>query len=145
VPVLGQVGRGRQRLSWLVIWIVVILAAAPLARPHLPLHSVPAPLSDERFGSVHGAVLVPAVQTPARPQPDRPRHRILPRLPELLALSPLSAKLPPMSPDGAAEDPAAPETSAGWSPEGGERDAFHRSSVGTARTPTGPPARRVPS
>jgi hypothetical protein len=146
VPVLEQVGRGRQGLSWLVIWIAVILAAAPLARPHLRIRPVPAPLSDERFGLVHRAVLVPAVQTPARPQPDRPRHRILPRLPEFSAApSPLFAKLPPIRPDGASEDLAAPETSAAWSTRREEKDAFHRSSVGTARTPTGPPARLVSS
>jgi hypothetical protein len=143
VPVLEQAGRAGRSRSWLVIWIAVILAGAPFGRPDLPLQS-PGPLSDERFAALREAVLAPAVHTPARPQPDRPRHRILPRLIDLAAaLAAPPTKLPPMRLRGTNEALLAPEPGAARSGEGEERDVVHRSSVGTARTPTGPPPPRV--
>jgi hypothetical protein len=120
---------------WLAAWFAGILAIASVASPSLPIEltapaALPKPLVK---GHAEGekpptGVLASQLDTTG----------ILSRLPLLetaLATSALKAPLP-----GQAADQPLWAPVAAMVPGGEPREVFQRSAVGTARTPTGPPA-----
>jgi hypothetical protein len=139
VPVDRQAGGARRMRGWLAVWIALLLAGAPVARPHLPPVSAP-PLSasDERM-------LAPAAATAPAVRAHQLAPRVLPRLLYVeAALAPSSAKAPPIRPRGIDQVLVLPEETGAGIGGGDTGEVFHRSSVGTARTPTGPPRPNIP-
>jgi len=134
------VGRRRHR-AWqlrccLAAWLAVLLAIVPFTRPSLPLQLVVVSAFPEALvaqADLHGE------QPAAGLRPAQPATLgILSRLSlfeTALGLPPLKAPL--LRP--VAEQPL-PASHANMMHGGEQRVAFERSSVGTARTPTGPPA-----
>jgi hypothetical protein len=125
------------RQRWLAAWFAGLLAVAPLAHPSVPMELAAAPVaSPEAFVAGHHA------------QGKRPAAGVLPAqsfapgILSRLSLLETSLGLPPAKPP--LLRPAADKTVLARDVAlvlGGEpRGLFHRSSVGTARTPTGPPA-----
>lgn len=144
MPVAEQAERAWRSRCRVAVWIAVLLAYVPFGQPRLPVQLPPEPLSAKSFPVAHEAVLAPAIQTPTRPQPERPRHRILPRVPDLaVTLTPLGSKPLPMRLPKARMALLLAAASTARTAEPGTRDVLDRSSVGTARTPTGPPSQRV--
>lgn len=139
VPTAALAHRGKQLRSWLAVWFAALLAFAPVAHPSLPLEP-----GASRAASVRSLDL----RDQATARAEEPRSRLRPAQPSApgvlsrLSLVETTFGLPPLKPQlawfGAPDAPlVAPTTVAAY---GGEiRGAFHRSSVGTARTPTGPP------
>jgi hypothetical protein len=132
-PRAGPLSRG------LAAWLAVLLAIAPLARP------LPAGLGPIRSASAPEFAVADASGTQAklpapRLQPSQPWDLgVLARWPWVetkLGLSP--ARAPFVRPGALDHPPVAPNVTAAQVAEPG--DVFHRSSVGTARNPTGPPA-----
>jgi hypothetical protein len=137
VPVGARAHRGHKLQRWLAAGFAALLAIAPFARPSLPV--------DVAAGS--GA----PVEALGTPDDARGKHPATgPRPTQPLALGILSRVslletplgLPPVKPPllrPAADQPgfAIQVTTA----LGGDlRGVFQRSSIGTARTPTGPPS-----
>jgi hypothetical protein len=126
-------GRGLQR--WLAAWFAALLAIAPFVRPSLPGTLAAAPAAPE-------ALLAHATgdkQPAAELRPERPLTLgILSRLSALET----TFGLPPVKPPLLRPTIEQPALAAGVMVAlGGElRDVFQRSSVGTARIPTGPPS-----
>jgi len=140
VPAATLAHRDRRLQSFLTVWFAALLAFAPVAHPSLPLEPGP-----PRAASVRSLDL----RDQATARAEEPRSRLRPAQPSApgvlsrLSLVETTFGLPPLKPQpawlGAADAPlVAPTTVAAYG--GGIREAFHRSSVGTARTPTGPPA-----
>jgi hypothetical protein len=136
VPGDQRAHRLRQLRGGLALCLAVLLALTPLAQfcPGLALQAGPA---------VAAASYAPDGDAPSGEesalslQENRPDAGILPRLLNLKgALVPLAQKavLPARL---ATLDPSQPATAGPENPTG---TSFHRSSVGTARTPTGPPS-----
>jgi hypothetical protein len=131
----GAVSRRANRAwrwrSCLAAWFGVLLAIAPVVRPALPLD----------IGAPGGFALRSdsGDQPTARLEPARPVGLgVLARpTPVETAFGPATAKSPFHRP-GAADGWMAP--SAADAPKEAARAVFDRSSVGTARTPTGPPS-----
>lgn len=134
------VGRRRHR-AWqlrccLAAWLAVLLAAVPFARPSLP----------GQLATVsHLPEALVAQGDPQGEQPAAGLRPIQPATPGILsrlslvetALGPPPDKSPLLRPSAEQPLPARHALTA----HGGEpRTLFERSSVGTARTPTGPPA-----
>jgi hypothetical protein len=139
VPAATLAHRGKRLRSWLAVWFAALLAIAPVARPSLPVEQAAA-----RAASVQSFDL--------RDQPtataEEPRSRLRSAqtaAPGMLSrLLPVETTfgLPPPKPasawSGTAHaSPVAPGPILASIAEAS--GAFHRSSVGTARTPTGPP------
>jgi hypothetical protein len=125
----------------LAVWFAALLAIAPFARPSLPVHlALVAPASSVQSLAAHDNSIAQAREPATRLRPAQPST--------LGILSRLSSLNPPpgtpliktslLGPGAPEEAVAAARRSTGF---GGDlRQTFHRSSVGTARTPTGPPA-----
>jgi hypothetical protein len=136
VPEDQRAHRFRQLRGGLALCLAVLLAVMPLAQllptvgpQAAPAASAPSWASDGSF---------PREEEPALGlQNDRPDAGILPRLLQLEgALAPPAQK--PLLPKlHASIDPPKSQKA---KPENVADTGFHRSSVGTARTPTGPPA-----
>jgi hypothetical protein len=130
----GRVSRRANR-AWrwrdcLAAWFAALLAIAPVIRPTLPIDLGASALRSEGSSS--------ATEPGARLEPAQPVGFGILSRPSLVetAFGPAAAKSPLHRP-GAAD---------GWMVAADATDApneptrvFHRSSVGTARTPTGPP------
>ena len=138
MPVDRRAGRARRLRGWLALWVAVLLACAPLARP--PLSTV----SSTRASASDEHVLSPAAATAAAVQADQPDRAVLPRLLYVEAsYVPSSPKPPPVRPKTVHELVLLPEEAGTGTGDGASDKVFHPSSVGTARTPTGPPARYI--
>lgn len=138
VPVLARAHRGERLQRWLAAWFAAILVLAPSARPSLPLDltdAAPAgaPQAAIAFDGAEGAQPAAGVSS-AEPV----TLGILSR-PSLVETT---LWLPPVK--SPALRPAAHEPLLAHGGDlvlaGEPRSAFQRSAVGTARTPTGPPA-----
>jgi hypothetical protein len=133
----GGAHRGNGLQRWLAAWVVVLLASAPFARSPVPveLTGAAAASSDALVGQLDAEGRQPA----AGLRPDRPLALgILSRL----SLLETTLGLPPVKPPLLRPPPDQPVLAwAATTTRGGElRSVFQRSSVGTARTPTGPPS-----
>ena len=92
----------------------------------------------------HDDLLAPAAEGTRDVKADQPARGILPRAPYVeVSLAPPPDKAPPLHPVAAHEAWSAPEAAGTGRLERTSADIFHRSSVGTARTPTGPPASAI--
>jgi hypothetical protein len=137
VPVGARAHRGDKLQRWLAAWFAALLAIAPFARPSLPV----------------GVAAIPAASPEAFVAHDedqgkdptaglRPTQPLTLGILSRLSLLETTLGLPPVKPP--LLRPAADEPVPAWQATatlGGElTGAFQRSSVGTARTPTGPPS-----
>jgi hypothetical protein len=133
------VRRGKQRQRWFAACFAVLLAIAPFARPSWTVDFAVAAASVESV-SAYDDSSAQENQPAAGLRPAQPlTPGILSRLSSLemtLGLPPV--KSPLMRPN-APEEPL-PRIRASTAFGGDLRKVFHRSSVGTARTPTGPPS-----
>jgi hypothetical protein len=135
--VLERARRGDKLQPWLAAWVAILLAIAPFTRPSLSidLAAVPAASIEALVAHDGGEGRQPA--TGLRPA-QASNLGILSRL----SLLQTTLELPPVKSPLLRPASDQPVLASGGTPTfGGEpRRAFHRSSVGTARTPTGPPA-----
>ena len=137
VPVLARAHRGEGVQPWLAAWLAALLVLAPFARPSLPvdLAAAPAGAAEELVAhdgaeGEHPAAGLLSAQPLALGILSRPSL-----VETTLGLPPL--KSPLLRP--AADRPL--PAHAGAAALGAEPLAIlQRSAVGTARTPTGPPA-----
>ena len=133
---VGTRAHRKQLQRWLAFGIAVLLAVAPFAHPSSPLDLVAAAAAESVASFDDDAASQPA---PAlRPAPPSSLG-ILSRLSGLETALGLPPAKPPLLRPSAPEAPLAViQTATAF---GGDIiPAFHRSSVGTARTPTGPPS-----
>jgi hypothetical protein len=131
---------GRRHRPWqlrccLAMWLVALLALAPFSRTSLPVHPATTAWLEAHVaqGGLQGD------QPAARLLPAQP---VIPGIPSRLSLVETALGLPPLKPlmlRPVAQQPV-PARGADAVPGGEPRVVFERSSVGTARTPTGPPA-----
>jgi hypothetical protein len=139
VPVGTRAHRGKGRQRWLGLGLAFLLATAPFARSSVTADLVlPAASVESVVANDHGSAK--AKQPAAAQRPAQPVNLgILSRLSLLEATLGLSPVKSPLILPSAADMPlGAIQATAGL---GGDiREVLHRSSVGTARTPTGPPA-----
>jgi hypothetical protein len=138
VPV-GTRGRRVRQLRWcLAAWLAVLLAIAPFARPLVPvdLPVMPAASAESVVADENGSQ---SEQPAARLRPAQPSTPgILSRqslLETALGLAPVKSSL--LRPSATEPSPP-PQLTLRFA--GDVTDVFNRSSVGTARTPTGPPS-----
>jgi hypothetical protein len=132
--VLARAHRGERLQRWLAAWIAAFLVLAPAARPSLPLDladaAPQAPVASRDAQGQHPAAGLSSAEPVTLGILSRPAL-----VETTLWLPPV--KLPALRPAAHKPLPAR----GGALVLGGEpRAAFQRSSVGTARTPTGPPA-----
>jgi hypothetical protein len=126
--------------SWLAVWFAALLAIAPIARPSLPVEQAAASAASVQSFELRDQPTAKAEEPGSRLRSAQPSAAGV--LSRLLPVE-TTFGLPPLKPPLAwlaAADPAlvAPRAIVAFSGDIGE--AFHRSSVGTARTPTGPPS-----
>jgi hypothetical protein len=138
VAVDGQAQTARPLRRCLAAWLGIVLALAPFARPSLPV---------DLASAASGFWLV--AHDDGMAQAREPAPRVRPAQPLALGvlarwswfetkLGPAPTK-PPLAPLSAADQPLAAPKAIG-ALTGDTRAVFHRSSVGTARRPTGPPS-----
>ncbi|HZA65628.1 MAG TPA: hypothetical protein VE592_01685 [Geminicoccaceae bacterium] len=139
VSVGWRADQGRQLRCCLAALFAALLAIAPFARPTSPvdLTAVPAASVESIVAHDHEAA---GREPAAQPRPAQPATLgILSRLSLLeTALGQPPVKSPLLRPRAAYKPPPAPQSTVRFA--GDVTDVFHRSSVGTARTPTGPPS-----
>jgi hypothetical protein len=135
--VLARAHRGDRLQPWLAAWLAALLVLAPFARPSLPVDlGAAAPAAPHQFVAHEGAE---GEQPMAGLRSAPPLTLGILGRPPLVetALGPTSVKLPLLRP--AADLPLLAHAGA-MVPAGDPKPVFQRSAVGTARTPTGPPA-----
>ena len=133
MPVGARAHRGKWLQRWLVAGLAVLLALAPFAHPSSTLDLVAA--AAESVASFEGDA---ASQPALRPAPPSSLG-ILSRLAGLETALGLPPAKPPLLRPSAPEAPLVAMQAA--TAFGGDiGPIFHRDSVGTARTPTGPPS-----
>jgi hypothetical protein len=124
------------QLRHVALCLAVLLALTPLGQllPTAALQAAAALAAGAyaSYGDAAGGE-EPALAAPA----DQPNAGILPRLPHLEGALLAAAEKAVLPRRSASMDPLPPEKTAAQRAAGG---GFHRSSVGTARNPTGPPA-----
>jgi hypothetical protein len=137
VPVVARARRGDKLQPWLAAWFAALLAVAPFTRPSLSVDLAAVPAASLEALGAHDDAQGKQPATGLRPA-QASNLGILSRLSLLettLGLPPV--KSPLLRP--VADQPVL--AASGTTTSGGElRQAFQRSSVGTARTPTGPPS-----
>jgi hypothetical protein len=139
VPAAALAHRGKQLRRWLAVWFAALLAFAPVAHPSLPLEPAASRAASVRSLDLRDQSTTRTEEPGSRLRPAQPSA---PGVFSRLSLVETTFGLPPLKPPSAwlgVEDarPVAPRAIA--APVGEIRAAFHRGSVGTARTPTGPP------
>lgn len=135
MPVGRRALSGWQTQSLVALWFAVLLAITPYARPALPGSAWLSPSAAQ-----HQDIGLVAAEDPAqRLRGDQPDLGLLPRAPYVEAIpapppdkSPLIRPRVPQAPPAMAQAAATVARTTIL--------AFHRSAIGTARTPTGPPA-----
>jgi hypothetical protein len=136
VAVDGQAQTARPLRSCLAAWLGIVLALAPFARPSLPVDLAPAHAPSGFWLVAHDDGMA---------QAREPAPRVRPAQPLALGVLALETKLgpaptkPPLAPVSASDQPLAAPKAIG-ALTGDTREVLHRSSVGTARRPTGPPS-----
>jgi hypothetical protein len=137
VPVLARAHRADRLQPWLAAWLAALLVLAPFARPYLPVDlAAAAPAAPHQFVTDEGAEGEQPVAVLRSAQPLTLGILARPPLVET-ALAPPPVKSPLLRP--AANRPA-PAHAGAMVLTGDPQPVFQRSAVGTARTPTGPPA-----
>ncbi len=140
MPVATRAHRGKERQRWLALGFAVLLAIAPFTRPSLTANL--AAVADAYAESIAAAAdgIAQASQPAAERRPAQPLTLgILSRLSSLeKTLGLLPVKSPPLRPSVADQPRGAIRATTAFAGDIGQ--SLHRSSVGTARTPTGPPA-----
>jgi hypothetical protein len=134
--VLARAHRGERLQPWLAAWLAALLILAPFARPSLPVDlAAAAPAAASEALARHDAE---RQQPPAGLRSAPPLTLGILARPLLVetALGPPPAKLPLLRP--ASDQPVV--HAGAPAPAGAPQLVFQRSAVGTARTPTGPPA-----
>jgi hypothetical protein len=132
--------QGRRLQSFLTVWFAALLAIAPIARPSLPVEQAAARAASVQSFDLRDQPTAKAEEPGSRLRPAQPSAPgVLSRLSPVETTFGLPPPKPPLAWSGAADASlVAPKSIPAF---GGEvRAAFHRSSVGTARTPTGPPS-----
>jgi hypothetical protein len=137
VPVGARTRRGDELQRWLAAWFAALLAIAPFARPSLPVD----------VAAVSGAspeALIAHDDAQAK-QPAtglRPAQPVALGILSRLSLLETTLGLPPVKPPllRPAIDQPVPAAQVTTALGGEPRGVFQRSSVGTARTQTGPPS-----
>jgi hypothetical protein len=138
VPVSRRAQRGWQPQSLAALWLAVLLAITPYARPALP-GSVSGQASSARSSELHDSGPTRTEQSAPRLRADKPDLGVLPRSPYIEATAaPPPDKIPLIRPEVPQAPVAAANVAAAFA--GDAVPAFHRGAVGTARIPTGPPA-----
>ena len=139
MPVGRRAHRGKSRQRWLGLGLAVLLAIAPFARSSLTA-DLALPAASVESVVAHDDGSAQAKQPAAGPRPAQPLNLgILSRLSSLeKSLGLLPVKSPPMRAGMADQPRGAIRATAAFGDAIGQ--TLHRSSVGTARTPTGPPA-----
>jgi hypothetical protein len=135
----GRARRAGPLRSCLAAWIAVFLAIVPLARPLPGVIALSPATSLAAFSARHHGAAQAELPAP-RVRPAHPLDLgVLARgswIEAKLGLSP--TKSPVVRPSVAVPPLALPRVTA--APGAGPGVVFHRSAVGTARNPTGPPA-----
>jgi hypothetical protein len=129
--------RGAKLQRWLAASFAGLLAIAPFARPSQPVDV--GAVSDTAVEALVAHDDAQGKQPAAAVRPTQPLTLgILSRL----SLLEMALGLPPVKPPllRPAIDQPVPALQATTARGGGLREVFQRSSVGTARTPTGPPS-----
>ena len=129
--------RGEVLQRWLAAWFAALLAVGPLARPSIPVELAGAPVASPESLVAHDDTL--------GEQPAANLRSSQPLAPGVLSRVPLldtARGLPPLKSPLLRPAPDRPVLALqAIIALGGEpREVLQRSSVGTARTPTGPPA-----
>jgi hypothetical protein len=124
----------------LAAWLGILLALAPFARPSLPVDLAPARAASGFWIVTHDDGMAQAREPVPRVQQAQPLALgVLARWSWFeTKLGPAPTK-PPLGRLSAPDQPRAAPNSIG-ALTGDTREVFHRSSVGTARRPTGPPS-----
>jgi hypothetical protein len=139
VPVATRAHRGKNRQRWLALGFALLLAIAPFARSSMTA-DLALPATAAASVAAYDDGTAPAKGPAAERWPAQPLNLgILSRLSLVeakLGLPPV--KSPLMAPCAADQPLGAIQAIAGLGDD--IREVLHRSSVGTARTPTGPPA-----
>lgn len=137
VPVAARARRGEKLQPWLAAWLVALLVVVPFAHPSV-LIKLPTALG----ASVEA--LVPHEGAPDKyPAANlRPAQLLAPGILSRVSLLETRLGLPPLKAPLLQPAPDQPVLALqAVTALGGEsREVLQRSSVGTARTPTGPPA-----
>jgi hypothetical protein len=135
----GEARTARPLRRCLAAWLGILLALAPFARPSLPVDLTPARAASGFWLVAHDDGMAQARETAPRVQPAQPLALgVLARWSWFeTKLGPAPTK-PPLGRLSASDQPRPAPKSIG-ALTGDTREVFHRSSVGTARRPTGPP------
>ena len=137
MPVGARAHRGGMLQRWLAAWFAALLAVAPFAHPSVPIELAAGPVASPEALVAHDHAQ--GKKAAAGVRPARP---FTPGILSRLSLLETTLGLPPVKPPllrPAADQPVLARGAATVL-RGEPRGVFHRSSVGTARTPTGPPA-----
>ena len=121
---------------WLAAWLAILLAVAPVVSPLVPVEPAAHP------GAAQQAIVAPDdVQSEQPIAGVRPAQPFTPGILSRLALLERALGLPPAQPPPLQPvgDQIMPAQRDGTGLGGEPRAILQRSSVGTARTPTGPP------
>jgi hypothetical protein len=139
VPVSGRARPAWQVRTCLALAFAALLALAPVARPALPAAAA-APAGSEESLASHddGSRDAGAPTAGARPAQPLGQGVLARSLLAETAFGPPPAKPPLWRPTAVTGFPVAADASVTMADVAS--DVFHRSSVGSARTPTGPPA-----
>jgi hypothetical protein len=139
VAVDGQARTARPWRGCLAAWLGILLALAPFARPALPVDLAPARAASGSWLIAHDDGMAQAREPAPRVRPAQPLALgVLARWSWFeTKLGPAPTK-PPLGRLSASDQPRPAPKSIG-ALTGDTREVFHRSSVGTARRPTGPP------
>jgi hypothetical protein len=139
VPVSSR-GRPAWRVrACLAMWFAALLGLAPVAQPALPVDIAAVPASsEESLASPDGARDASAPAAGARPAQPLGQGVLARAWLAETAFGPPPAKPPLLRPTAAAAPLVAASATVTMTDVASE--VFHRSSVGSARAPTGPPA-----
>jgi hypothetical protein len=140
VAVDGQAQTAKPLRRCLAAWLGIVLALAPFARPSLPVDLAPAHAPSGFWLVAHDDGMAQAREPVPRVRPAQPLALgVLARWAWFeTKLGPAPTK-PPVARLSAADQPLAAPKAIG-ALTGDIREVLHRSSVGTARRPTGPPS-----
>lgn len=137
MPVAARARRGDKLRPWLAAWFAVFLAVSPFTRSTPPVDLVAAPAASQEALVAHDGTQ--DKQPAAKLRPAQP---LAPGILSRLSLLETTLGLPPVKSPLLRPAPDQPVLAlqAATALGGEPREVLQRSSVGTARTPTGPPA-----
>ena len=140
VPVSGRARPAWQVRTCLAVWFAVLLALAPVVQPALPADAAAVPASSEESLASYddGSRDAGAPMAGSRPAQPLGQGVLARSLLAETAFGPPPAKSPLWRPTAVTGPLVAVDATVTMADVAS--DVFHRSSVGSARTPTGPPA-----